>query len=387
MHHINCKGLLPYDPSHVMKSATYDLKEIASNFAPKGEFAMGKSLGCGHINDTYEIEYATSSTRCRYVLQRINTDIFKDPKKVMENVIRVTHHQRNRLAAIEAKEIERKCLTFFPVDNGDYFYCDGDGNYWRMCLLIQQAHTCDVITSTTQAFEVAASFARFQKTIVDLPGGRLHETIPDFHNTIKRFSDFKDAVSKNLANRVGSCKNDIEFAMKRNDLAGVLITLMEQKKIPERTTHNDAKLNNVMLDNLTNRGICVIDLDTIMPGSSLYDFGDMVRSSSCIAPEDERDLDKVEIDPDLFGALARGYLSEAKDFLNAIEIKHLPLSGKLITFEQGLRFLTDYLNNDIYYKTDYPDHNLVRARNQFKLVESLEINEKKLFNIVMEIMA
>ena len=221
--------------------------------------------------------------------------------------------------------------------------------------------------------------------MADLPEPRLHETIPNFHHTASRFADFEQAVHQNRARRAAACQADIDFALQRQALAPVLIDLMKRKEIPERITHNDSKLNNILLDETSGEAICIIDLDTVMPGSALYDFGDMVRSASCTAAEDESDLSKVQIDLAMFDALARGYLSEAAAFLNKVEIDHLVCSGKLITFEQGIRFLGDYLNGDTYYKIKYPEHNLVRARNQFKLVASIEAHEPEMEEMVRRV--
>jgi hypothetical protein len=363
------------------------LKGVAEQFIINGDFISGKLFGSGHINDTYQVQFKASEGVRRYVFQRINTGIFKQPKQLMENILRITLHQLKKLKDSGEDAVERKCLKFYPAKNGEYFHVDKKGNYWRVCQLIEHAHTCDIIQSAEQAFLTAASFAKFQKTFVDLPGGRLHETILNFHNTASRFSDFERAAGQNSVKRAASCKKEINFVMNRKSIAPVLVDLMKKNKIPEGVTHNDTKLNNIMLDDATNEAICVIDLDTVMPGSSLYDFGDMVRSSSCTAAEDEKDLNKVAINPHMFEALAGGYLSEAKDFLNGEEIDHLAFSGKLITFEQGIRFLTDYLSGDLYYKIKYPEHNVVRARNQFKLVESIEQQEKTLNAIVNKIVA
>lgn len=365
--------------------STAVLKDVAGQFLTGGEFLAVHAFGSGHINDTYQLQFQTQSRLRRYVLQRINTGIFRQPEQLMENILRVTRHQLAKIQDRGEEDTERKCLRFFPAKNGEYFYMDKAGNYWRVCQFIERAHTCDIVQSAEQAFLTAASFARFQKSLVDLPGPRLHETIPDFHNTPRRFSAFAAAVKNDIAQRANSCLREIEFAFARKAVAPVLVDLMARKAITERITHNDAKLNNIMLDDATNTAVCVVDLDTVMPGSPLYDFGDMARSTSCTAAEDEKDLEKVEINTAMFRALASGYISEAKDFLNSEEIGQLIFSAKLITFEQGIRFLTDYLNGDIYYKIKYPEHNMVRARNQFKLVESIEQQEKMLNTIVKKI--
>ncbi len=358
------------------------MKTIVAQFAVNGEFLGGAPFGSGHINDTYQLRFLIEGKQRRFVLQRINTAIFKQPRQLMENIMRITHHQRNKLEESGAEDIERKYLHFFPTRSGDYYHVDIRGDFWRLCQLVERTHTCDIIESAAQARLTAASFARFQKALVDLPGERLHETIPNFHNTASRFADFMRALQLDSSGRVASSAAEIEFVLQRKDIAPVLVDLMERNLIPERITHNDTKLNNLLLDDETEEAICIIDLDTVMPGSSLYDFGDMVRSSSCTAAEDEADLSLVRIDLSMFEALVSGYISVAKDFLNDAEIGHLAFSGKLITFEQGIRFFGDYLNGDTYYKIKYPEHNLVRARNQFKLVASMEEHEAEMKALV-----
>jgi hypothetical protein len=362
------------------------MREIAAQFTIDGEFLTCSAFGSGHINDTYQVQFQAGGVKRRYVLQRINIVVFKQPTLLMENILRITRRQRNKLEESGATEIERRCLQFFPTRSGDYLV-NSRGDYWRLCQLVERTHTCDFIESTEQAFLTAASFAEFQKMLVDLPGARLHETIPNFHNTVSRFADFEQALRQDSAGRASSCVVESDFALQRKTIAPVLVDLMRQGLIPERITHNDAKLNNILLDDATEEAICIIDLDTVMPGSSLYDFGDMVRSSSCTAAEDEADLSRVRIDLTMFEALVCGYLSVAKDFLNKVEISRLAFCGKLITFEQGIRFLTDYLGGDKYYKIKYPEHNLVRAKNQFKLVAFMEEHEEEMNAIVKRIVA
>lgn len=358
------------------------LQEIAAHFALDGRFLTGSPFGSGHINDTCQVQFEAGGKVRRYVLQRINTAIFKQPEWLMENILRVTRHQRLKLQAAGATEIERRVLEFLPTRSGAWFHTDAAGGCWRLCQLVENSHTCDIIESPEQAFLTAAAFARFQQTLVDLPGTRLHETIHNFHHTASRFADFTTAVEQDRAGRAAGCAAEIDFALERAAVAPVVVDLMASGQIPERITHNDTKLNNILLDDRTEEALCIIDLDTVMPGSALYDLGDMVRSSSCTAAEDEADLSLVRVDMTMFAALVRGYLSIGRDFLNPVEIDHLAFAGKLITFEQGIRFLGDYLNGDTYYKTRYPEHNLVRARNQFKLVASIEENEAEMIDLV-----
>ena len=361
------------------------LQAIAGAFDLPGVFSSGASFGSGHINDTYRLDYTARGDRHSYVLQRINTAIFRDPDRLMENILRVTQHQRTKLVESGADEIHRRVLEYLPARSGRYCHIDPEGSCWRLSRLVERTHTRDIIESPEQAFFTAAAFARFQQTLVDLPGGRLHETIPNFHNTALRFADFERAVQEDRAGRAVHSREDIDFALQRRRIAPVLVDLMRQGAVPERVTHNDTKLNNILLDDASGEALCIIDLDTVMPGSALYDFGDMVRSSACTAAEDEADLTLVGVEMKMFEALAQGYLSVARAFLNPAEIDHLAFSGKLITFEQGIRFLGDYLNGDTYYKVKYPEHNLVRARNQFRLAASIEEHEKEMTELVHRI--
>jgi hypothetical protein len=357
-------------------------KNICHQFQILGDYVKSKPYGTGHINDTYVVKYNQAGTGNRYILQRINERVFAEPLKLMENIERVTKHQLFKLHQQGGLNPSRSCLQLLPTIDGKPYFLDKEGKHWRMYLFIENAETFDIIETEEQAFAAASAFANFQKSLVDLPGERLHETIFDFHNTVKRYSDLEKAIGWDTYNRVESCKNEIDFAKKRSNIASVLIDLLKKGTLPERITHNDTKLNNVMIDNDTQDGICVIDLDTVMPGTVLYDFGDLVRSSTSPVAEDEKDASKVFLQLNMFKALVKGYLSEANEFLNKTERDNLVFSGKLIAYEIGLRFLTDYLNGDVYFKTGYDEHNLIRCRTQFKLVESIEENEERMSRIV-----
>jgi len=358
------------------------LQKIGRQFQVQGDFVQGGPFGSGHINDTYLATYQQKDTGVRYIFQRINDHVFKDPKKLMENVQRVTEHLYVKTKGNGAADPERSCLRLIPAKDGSFFNVDELGKYWRVFRFIEEASTYDVVRTDAQAFEAGAAFARFQKMLVDLPAPRLHEIIPDFHNTEKRYRSFTKAIDEDAAGRVTSCREEIAFAKERRDMAPVLMQLMAQGTLPERITHNDTKLNNVMIDEKSRKGICVVDLDTVMPGTVLNDFGDLVRTSTSLAAEDEKDLEKVFVRETIFEGLARGYLSEARRFLVAAERDNLVFCGKLITFEQGIRFLTDYLQKDKYYKVKHAEHNLDRCRTQFKLVRSIEEKEKQLTRIV-----
>jgi len=297
----------------------------------------------------------------------------------MQNIERVT----SRLAAqaICEPDANRRVLTLIRAHHGRVWHVDADGAYWRAYRYIEDASSFDSVESPQQAFQAAKAFGRFQRLLANLPAPRLHETIPDFHHTPKRFAALEQAIAADRAHRAILAKPEIEFALAHRSITGVLL----DAGLPERVTHNDTKLNNVLLDGATGEGICVIDLDTVMPGLAAYDFGDMVRTATSPALEDERDLSKVVMQFPMFEALARGYLSEAGAFLTPAEKLSLAFAGKLITFETGLRFLTDYLAGDTYFKTHREGHNLDRCRTQFKLVESIERHEEQMARLIESI--
>jgi Phosphotransferase enzyme family len=357
----------------------HDVGAIACQFQIDGEFAGATTHGSGHINDSYCVTFREAGMPVRYILQRINHSIFKNPPALMENIRRVTSH----LAAKVSGEADRSrlALTLIPASDERAWHLDASGNYWRTYRFVENAHTYDAVESTDQAFQAAKAFGRFQKLLVDLPAPKLHDTIKDFHHTPKRFAALEQAIASDAAGRAILATPEIEFAFAHRSITNVLL----DANLPERITHNDTKFNNIMLDDVTGEGICVIDLDTVMPGSVLHDFGDMVRTATSPAKEDEQDLSKVTMRFSMFEALVRGYLASAGDFLTKAEKQHLVFSGKLMTFEQGIRFLTDYLQGDAYYKVSRDEHNLDRCRTQFKLLESLEHEEERMDLLVQSI--
>jgi Ser/Thr protein kinase RdoA (MazF antagonist) len=290
----------------------------------------------------------------------------------MANVERVCAHAYAKLKHAGAPDAERRTLRLIPTKSGRAWHIDASGNRWRCYHFIEGATGHDVVRSPEQAYAAAKSFGAFQSLLADLPGGRLHETIPDFHHTPSRFARFQRALAQDAHGRAAFAVPEIAFALARAHEVGVVVDALRDGTLPERVTHNDTKLNNVLLDDITQEGVCVIDLDTVMPGSVLYDFGDLVRTSTSPAAEDETDLSKVRMQFPMFEALVKGYLASAGGFLTPKEKELLPFAGKLITFEIGLRFLTDWLEGDTYFKIKRPTHNLDRARTQFKLVESIE---------------
>jgi hypothetical protein len=354
----------------------HDIRAVARQFPLRGDFLTAAPYGNGHINDTYCAVFDQGGRRVRYIVQRINHHVFKNPAALMENIQRVTAH----LAQKSAGQIDpaRRVLTLIPAHDGQSYYRDAQDNYWRVYIFIEKARTFDAVESPQQAFEAAKAFGQFQKLLADLPAPRLHDTIPDFHHTPKRFAALEKAVEADVANRAKLAKAEIELAFNHKAATSILL----DAKLPERVTHNDTKFNNVMLDDATGEGICVIDLDTVMPGLALYDFGDMVRTTTSPTQEDERDLSKVRMHFPMFEALARGYLAAAAEFLTPAEKKFLPFSGKLITLEIGLRFLTDFLAGDTYFKVHREGQNLDRCRTQFKLVESIGAQEAAMNKLV-----
>jgi Ser/Thr protein kinase RdoA (MazF antagonist) len=350
----------------------HDLTSIAAMFDLRSDFVHGHPYGSGHINDTYCIYCDQAGLRIRYILQRINHNVFKNPVALSENVARVTDHALERLLDEGHPEARRRTLTTIPATDGKPYAVDADGNTWRVYPFIERARGYDEIENNRQAEEAARAFGNFQKLAADLGGQRLHETIPDFHHTRKRFEAMLAAAEADTEGRAAELGAEIDFVTAREADCSRVLDLIAAGEIPERVTHNDTKLNNVLLDDVTSEGVCVIDLDTTMPGSVLYDFGDMIRTATPTTREDDPDLSKIDVRLDRFEALVRGYLSTAGSFLNRAEIENLAFSGKLLTFECGIRFLTDYLQGDVYFKIQRPGHNLDRCRSQFALVAAIE---------------
>jgi len=346
-----------------------------------GHLVRHRRLGCGHINDTYLLTFERNKKPLRLVLQRINHQVFKNPVDLMSNFERILTH----LHAIWNEP--GSCLNpleLIPARDGKPFYHDADGNYWRAYLFVQGI-SYDAPDKQSIVKSAASIFGRFQCDLSDFPAPRLNETIPDFHNTVKRFASFEKIVRNDPKNRALSASKEIVFALKRKDISGILLNLHKKGKIPERIVHNDAKLNNVIFDKKTANATTIVDLDTVMPGLVLYDFGDLVRTMTCYEDEDERNLSKISMRMPLFKAIAEGYLSTANGFLTKCEKEHMAFSGKLITFETGLRFLTDYIDGDNYFRIHRPNQNLDRCRRQFKLVEAIEAQEEEMNKFVQSL--
>ncbi len=358
------------------------VKETAACFAVPGTPTSWRPNGRGHIHDSYLLEFTDGERITRGLLQRINTAVFPDPIVLMENIRRVTKHVAARLQDSGAHDVHRKTLTIVPTIEGELLHVDRDGSYWRMYGYIERTTTQEVVVSACHAEQAGRAFGAFQGLLADLPGPRLHEIIPAFHDTPRRFDALDRALRVNSCGRASDAQKEIEFAQSQRPMAGVLLESHRAGEIPERLVHNDAKIGNVLFDEETHKALCVVDLDTVMPGLALFDFGDMMRTMTVTCAEDETDLDRVEVDLPLFEALAYGYIEETSSFLTPAERGRLVLAGRLITLEQGVRFLTDHLCGDPYYGASRPNLNLDRCRTQFKLVESFVRHEEKLVRMV-----
>lgn len=355
-----------------MEIQFYDiLKNFNMNIKPS-------AYGNGHINDTYIVHSSPD-----YILQRINKNVFTNPPAVMENIMGVTEFLRKKIEA-EGGNPDRETLTLIYTTDGKPYYHHTDGEYYRVYKFIENAKSYDIVEHPSQLYHAARAFGKFQRMLADYPAEKLNETIVDFHNTRVRYDQFKEALKNDRAGRASSVKAEIDFVLERECDAGVVVDAIAEGRIPLRVTHNDTKLNNVLLDNTTGEGVCVIDLDTVMPGSLLYDYGDALRFGGSSGAEDERDLDKIYFKVDNFTAFTKGFLEELPTITDE-ELKLLPFSIKLMTLECGSRFLADYLNGDIYFKTAYPEHNLDRCRTQFKLVREIEEKMDELNGIVSEL--
>lgn len=336
-----------------------------------------RRYGNGHINDTYITEEND------YIIQRINTKVFTKPEELMENIENVTSFLGEKIVAAGGNP-ERQTLTVVKTVDGKNCYKLDDENVYRVYKFISDTKTIEQCGEPMDLYFAGKGFGKFQKMLADFPVEKLHETIVDFHNTPKRVEALKKAIAEDRAGRAKSVSKEIEFALKNAEFASTVVDGMNDGSIPLRVTHNDTKINNILFDNETDEAICVIDLDTVMPGSALYDFGDALRIGASTAAEDETDLSKVHFSVEHFKCFVKGFFEEMNGALSPREIDLLPFSAKLLTYECGIRFLTDYLNGDTYFKIHREHHNLDRARNQFKIVEDIASKENEMKAIVEE---
>jgi aminoglycoside phosphotransferase (APT) family kinase protein len=335
----------------------------------------------GHINETFVVQTAQSNRVRRYILQRINQNVFHQPDELMTNIIQVTAFLREKIGA-EGGDPERETLTLIPTRQGAMYFVSPAGEYWRAYRFIEGARAYQQVESLDHLFQAARTFGRFLRRLGDFPPEALHVTIPDFHHTPKRFRALMQAVARDTHNRARTVRPFIKQAQAREEKLSQIVAALAVGQIPSRVTHNDTKFDNVLIDDITGEGVCVLDLDTVMPGSALYDFGDFVRTGANTGAEDEPDPDRVSLNLEAFKAIARGFLHETADTLTPQERDWLPLGAWIITFEQAMRFLTDYLDGDIYYRIHRPEQNLDRARSQFKLAADMEANEDAMSRII-----
>jgi len=368
--------------------APRDFAPLLEAYDLPGDFLEAVPYGSGHIHETWAASLLDQDRRIRFVVQRFNQAVFPHPKVVMENIARVLAHLRAKLENAGAPEPERHAPALVRTRGGGLYHRDEEGQVWRVFSMVEGASSLEIADSPARAFEAARAFGAFLRDLADLPAPRLNETIPRFHHTPTHLARLEEVVARDPKNRAAGARREIEAylgAPKRRALARSLVDLQALGAIPERVIHNDTKLNNVLFDVATGTALCVVDLDTVMPGLALYDFGDMVRTSTSPRPEDETELAAIEARPEIFEALVRGYLTPLRGVLNQAEIENLVRAGQLITLECGSRFLADYLAGDVYFKVHHPEHNLERSRSQLALLRSLEEREAKFDAIVARV--
>ena len=348
------------------------IREAIANFNYIGRLKERRPFGSGHINDTFLLTFEIGDMGdMNVILQRMNREIFTKPVELMENIVGVTSYLREQITE-NGGNPERETLNIIPAKDGKAYFIDAKGEYWRSYKFITDAKSYDWVEKPEDFYESAVTFGNFQRLLADYPADTLHETIKGFHDTRARLEAFRQAVEKDVCARADSVRREIEFVLAREDVANVFGVLQEKGEVPLRVTHNDTKLNNIMIDNSTRKGICVIDLDTVMPGLAMNDFGDSIRFGASTAAEDEKDLSKVSCSMGLFEIYVKGFLEGCAGSLTPKEVELLPMGAKVMTYECGMRFLTDYLEGDHYFKIHREGHNLDRARTQFKLVADME---------------
>lgn len=359
------------------------LNTIFQQFQTIGTVESASLFGSGHINDTYLV-ITREKNSPSYILQRINHTIFKNVPELMKNVVRVTQHIQHKLQKFSQVNLARECLTVILNHEQLPFVQDPQGNYWACYLFIEGSKSCDLVLNNKQAFEGGKTLGRFLDLLSDFPGHSLHETLPNFHHIGLRLDRFAQAVEENCSQRVANCKDEIDFVTAHADEMKYILRLGESGKIPLRVTHNDTKFNNILLDEHDN-GLCVIDLDTVMPGYIHYDLSDAIRTVANTAVEDEKDLNKIAFNTELFTEFSRGFLGEVKRNLTINELESLASSIPLLPFIMGLRFLTDYLMGDVYYKIHFPEHNIQRARAQLQFVRRIQEKMPELSVIIQRV--
>lgn len=361
--------------------------EVIQQFEFGGTVTEANEYGNGHINDTFLLKVAKEDgTEAKAILQRMNHEIFKQPVELMENVLNVTSYLRDRI--VEAGgDPDRETLNVYKTKDGKPYYKDSNGNYWRAYYFIEDATSYDAVEKPEDFYESAVAFGHFQKLLAEYPAATLHETIVGFHDTKARFERFLQVVEEDKCKRAKEVEKEIQFVLDHKETAEVLGRMQAEGELPLRVTHNDTKLNNIMIDNATGKAICVIDLDTVMPGLAVNDFGDSIRFGASTGAEDEPDLSKIWCDLDLYEIYTKGFIEGCEGRLTETEMKMLPMGAKVMTFECGMRFLTDYLEGDVYFKIHRDKQNLDRCRTQFKLVEDMEAKWEQMAQIVDKYLA
>jgi len=358
-----------------------EIEKLVENFNLKGKIISIEEKRTGNINNTYIVTVEHEKVIKKYIIQKINTTVFNEPYVLMQNIENVTNYYKNYLR-INNEDVERGTLSVIKTKNNKNLLRTSNNEYYRMYNYIDNAVSYDKFDDANMFYNVGIAYGRFVKVLDNYPMDKLNETIPNFHNSKKRLSDFLKDIKNDPCDRVKDVLAEIVYIIQRSDELSIIVDLLDNKEIPYRVTHNDTKINNVLMDLNTNEAICVIDLDTVMPGSALYDFGDAIRSGAATAIEDDKNLDQVTIDMEYYKCFTEAYLNETKDILTPIEIKYLPMACRIITLELAMRFLNDYINGDTYFKCDYETHNLDRARNQLKLVSEMELKFDEMENIV-----
>jgi hypothetical protein len=358
------------------------IAEIGARFEIDGDYIASERYYGGHINQTYFATYATALGERRYVHQRINTAVFSNPYALTENISAVTRHVHAKLVARGVTQLDRRVLRLVPTREGSEMLVAGEGEYWRTYPYVDASVCYGRVRNAPDAFAAARAFGEFAALLADFPAATLHDTLPRFHDTPARFEALVSAIERDACNRAEVARDEISAALALESLAGALEDVAAGAELPRRVTHNDAKITNVLFDEASGEAICVLDLDTLMPGLALYDVGELVRTAGTRVAEDERDASKVRIDPALFAAIANGYLAGAGDIVSKPERAAFVTAGKVMAFENGIRFLADFLNGDVYYQIRHAYHNLDRARNQFAVVRSLSEQEETLLRLV-----
>ena len=353
------------------------IDRIVTLFDIAGEVVKIAPVGSGWINDTYRV--STAGDVPDYVLQRINHRVFQDVDLLQRNIERVTSHIRRKLTEAGREDVERRVLRVVPTKDGKLYYFDGE-NYWRMMVFIAGSVTHESITGPL-AYLTGQAFGEFQSMLADIGEGALGETIPNFHNIEFRVEGFKESIARDSAGRLKDVQKLVEEILERAEVMCKAQQLYRAGRLPKRVTHCDTKVNNLLFDE-QGKPLCVIDLDTTMPGFVLSDFGDFIRTGANTGAEDDPDLDNVSVNMDIFRAFSKGYIRSAGSFLTPTERELLPFGAKMLTYMQTVRFLTDYLDGDTYYKIKFPEHNLQRSYAQFKLLQSIEAHEQEMSDYI-----